>query len=127
LELTKPEGYETFKCSSGWVSGFCKRWGITNQARTNKKDVPIAVKKPVLQAFHRDLYALQYGSTTTTTITPATTATTTTVTAATTTTPPPPPPTPPPLPLQFMAGLALVACSMLTSLLLNLLCLAQEL
>ena len=59
LELTKPEGYLDFKYSSGWVSDFCSRWGISNQARTNKKDVPIAVKEPVLKRMHQAMYKLQ--------------------------------------------------------------------
>jgi hypothetical protein len=41
LELSKPPGWELFKYSKGWVWNFCKRWGITEQCRTNKKDIPI--------------------------------------------------------------------------------------
>jgi hypothetical protein len=59
LKLTKPEGWSDFKCSSGWVSNFCRRWCITKQARTNKKDVPIAVKEPLIKDFHRQMLKLQ--------------------------------------------------------------------
>lgn len=59
LELTKPDGYLDFKCSNGWVSGFCSRWKITKQHRTNKKDIPVSVKMPLLQEMHRQMYMLQ--------------------------------------------------------------------
>ncbi len=55
MEETKPAGWETFACSSGWISGFCKRNRITKQARTNKKDVPILVKQDQLKVFHRQM------------------------------------------------------------------------
>lgn len=59
LDITKPPGYENFLFSNGWVSNFCRRWNISQQARSNKKDVPIAVKEGKLKFFHRSVYALQ--------------------------------------------------------------------
>lgn len=59
LKLTKPDGWEDFRCSSGWVSNFCRRFSITKQARTNKKDVPIAVKEPWIRSFHKQVLNLQ--------------------------------------------------------------------
>jgi hypothetical protein len=59
LRLTQPKGWQEFKCSSGWVSSFCRRYCITQQARTNKKDVPAAAKQPLVQEFHRQMLALQ--------------------------------------------------------------------
>ena len=59
LTMTQPEGWKDFKCSNGWVSGFCRRYCITQQARSNKKDVPAAVKEPLIRSFHRQMLELQ--------------------------------------------------------------------
>ena len=59
LKRTQPEGWRNFKCSNGWVSGFCRRYCITQQARSNKKDVPAAVKEPLIRIFHRRMLELQ--------------------------------------------------------------------
>lgn len=59
LRLTKPEGYLDFKFSNGWVSSFCTRWKITQQVRTNKKDVPIGVKAADLKIMHTQMFELQ--------------------------------------------------------------------
>ena len=53
LRLTKPEGYLACKFSNGWVSGSCARWNLTQQVRTNKKDVPIGIKAAELKVMHK--------------------------------------------------------------------------
>jgi hypothetical protein len=37
LEASKPDGWDTFKFSKGWVWNFCKRFDINKQCATNKK------------------------------------------------------------------------------------------
>lgn len=59
LEETQPEGWENFKYSDGWVWNFCRRHGIASHCRTNKKDIPIAIKEPLVRQFHRDLLEFQ--------------------------------------------------------------------
>jgi len=53
LDLDKPKHYDTFKCSNGWVHDFKKRYRISNRVVSNKKDIPILVKLPRMQKFHR--------------------------------------------------------------------------
>jgi hypothetical protein len=59
LEATKPHKWEKFKYSNGWVWNFCRRWGITEQCRTNKKDIPISIKEPLVRDFHKQILELQ--------------------------------------------------------------------
>jgi hypothetical protein len=56
----QPEGWLTCKLSSGWSSRFCKRYQITDQAKTNKKLLPLSDRIPRIQRFHTFLiYGLQ--------------------------------------------------------------------
>jgi hypothetical protein len=52
LSTQQPQGWETFRCSNGWLAGFKTRFKITSQSATNKKKVPIATKLPLIKAFH---------------------------------------------------------------------------
>lgn len=38
---TQPAGWEDFAASSGWLAGFCKRWDVCSQRRTNKSNIPL--------------------------------------------------------------------------------------
>ena len=46
LMAEKPEGWETFKYSNCWSAKFCKRYRISDQAKTNKKLLPLAGRLP---------------------------------------------------------------------------------
>ena len=59
LEDSQPPDWMLFKYSSGWLYGFCQRWEITDQAQTNKKHVPMAVKLPLLREFHLEMLQTQ--------------------------------------------------------------------
>lgn len=61
LQASKPDGWDTFKFSKGWVWSFCKRFDINQQCVTNKKDIPIQVKEKYVRQFHKDLLAMQRG------------------------------------------------------------------
>ena len=51
---------EEFGCSNGWLCGFCKRWEITYQCRTNKHKRSVQERLPAIREFHRWLiYGLQ--------------------------------------------------------------------
>jgi len=52
LSEMRPMFWDQFKCSNGWLWGFKKRYRITVQCQTNKKDLPIAAKLPVIRKFH---------------------------------------------------------------------------
>ena len=41
-----------FRCSSGWSVRFCKRWGITQQCRTNKNKESVVERLPQIRQFH---------------------------------------------------------------------------
>ena len=46
--------------SEGWVSGFCKRWEITSQCRTNKHKESVTERLPQIRKFHEMLiYGIQ--------------------------------------------------------------------
>ena len=62
-ERDQPAGWETFKYSNGWVSGFCRRWEISSQAQTNKKHVPLITKIPLVKEFHAEMLKLQLSMT----------------------------------------------------------------
>lgn len=62
LEASKPDGWDSFKFSKGWIWNFCKRFGITKQCATNKKDIPISVKQSAVRNFHRTLLEVQRGT-----------------------------------------------------------------
>ena len=53
LTAHKPTGYEHFKYSNGWVSGFKNRYRITYQTRTNKKKLPLAERLHRIKTFHK--------------------------------------------------------------------------
>jgi hypothetical protein len=53
LEEIKPEGWQDFKCSAGWLQGFKTRYKISEQMRNNKKHLPIIERLPVIRAFHQ--------------------------------------------------------------------------
>ena len=60
LHSEQPKGWESCTVSSGWSSRFCKRYEITDQAKTNKKLLPLAARIPRIQKFHTFLiYGLQ--------------------------------------------------------------------
>ena len=48
-----------FFFSNGWAAGFCKRWGISSQVRTEKKRLTVLERLPVIKQFHYDVYHLQ--------------------------------------------------------------------
>jgi hypothetical protein len=50
-----PEQISRFNAENGWVSGYCKRWKISSQARTNKHQVPLEKRLPGIKKFHRFL------------------------------------------------------------------------
>ena len=52
LKKDKPNKYEQFKYSNGWLEGFKKRYSIVLRKRTNKKDIPIENRKGPIQQFH---------------------------------------------------------------------------
>jgi hypothetical protein len=46
--------------SNGLISNFCRRWGLTSQVRSNKKDESLEERLPRIRAFHQSLiYGLQ--------------------------------------------------------------------
>jgi hypothetical protein len=47
-----PAGWERAKASKVWCYRFCKRYDITDQAKTNKKKLPVAERLPAIQHFH---------------------------------------------------------------------------
>ena len=60
LMAEKPEGWETFKYSNCWSAKFCKRYRISDHAKTNKKLLPLADRLPRIRKFHSWLiYTLQ--------------------------------------------------------------------
>ena len=48
-----------FHFSNGWAAGFCKRWGISSQVRTEKKRETVLERLPRIRQFHCDIYELQ--------------------------------------------------------------------
>ena len=42
--------------SGGLISNFCRRWAISNQCRTNKKQLSVEARLPQIQGFHRYLH-----------------------------------------------------------------------
>jgi hypothetical protein len=52
VSAEKPEGWENFKASAGWVWRFKKRYRISVQCQTNKKHIPIIEKLPAIRKFH---------------------------------------------------------------------------
>jgi hypothetical protein len=53
----------TAKLGNGWVTGFCKRYGITDQAKTNSKSTNAHERIPYIQRFHQFLlYQLQWSA-----------------------------------------------------------------
>jgi hypothetical protein len=51
---------DTRDWSEGWVSGFCVRWDISSQCRTNKHTYSLTERSTVIRRFHRWLiYELQ--------------------------------------------------------------------
>ena len=59
LEEHQPPDWKNFRSSPGWLSGFKRRYRISSQARTNKKEVPILERLPTLQKFHRWLHGVR--------------------------------------------------------------------
>jgi hypothetical protein len=60
LMSEQPLGWLDCTVSSGWSSGFCKRYHITDQAKSNKKLLPLGERIPRIQKFHTWLiYGLQ--------------------------------------------------------------------
>jgi hypothetical protein len=53
LEEVAPKGWEDHRCSNGWLSGFNTRYAITDQARTNKKELPVVERLPLIRNFHQ--------------------------------------------------------------------------
>jgi hypothetical protein len=53
LAQYQPNGWSVFRCSMGWLDNFKKRYRITCQVRTNKKETPIAQRLPRIKAFHK--------------------------------------------------------------------------
>ena len=45
--------------SKGWLSGFCRRYNISNQMRTEKKFKSAVERMHVIDQFHRDVWYLQ--------------------------------------------------------------------
>ena len=52
LIAAKPPHWDKFCSSNGWVDGFKKRKRITYPCQTNKKDIPIQEREPLLKIFH---------------------------------------------------------------------------
>jgi hypothetical protein len=55
LTQKKPDGWDTYQYSDGWVCGFCVRFAICSRAMTNKKDQSILERLPDIRRFHRYL------------------------------------------------------------------------
>jgi len=53
LRKNKPQSWDTFAASNGWLSNFKKRYRISAQRVNNKKNVPITEKIPLMKVFHR--------------------------------------------------------------------------
>ena len=58
LQLNQPKGWEEFKYSNGWATGFCLRWRICSRAMTNKKTESVLERLPDIRNFHR--YIIYY-------------------------------------------------------------------
>ena len=58
LTEQKPEGWENFCYSPGWVTGFCVRFSICDRAMTNKKSHSVLERLPIIRQFHRYLIYL---------------------------------------------------------------------
>jgi len=52
LVTDKPPKWEQFQCSNGWVTAFKRRYRISSQCQTNKKNIPLLKKLPLVQKFH---------------------------------------------------------------------------
>ena len=48
-----------FKFSNGWLHGFCVRYNITSQCKTDKKSKPIEERLPEVREFHAFMKFLQ--------------------------------------------------------------------
>ena len=48
----RPMFWDKFKCLNGWLWRFKKRYRITVQCQTNKKELPISAKLPAIKKFH---------------------------------------------------------------------------
>ena len=59
LEADQPQGWADAKLSNGWLYAFKKRFRISSQCLTNKKNVLIVQKVPLLKKFHTWLQDLQ--------------------------------------------------------------------
>ena len=59
LFLNKPPGYEKFQCSPGWLEKFLKRYCVSNQMQTEKKQMCNSLRVPLLQGFHIGLCRIQ--------------------------------------------------------------------
>ena len=58
--LARDYNITDFAASVGWAAGFCHRWDITNQHRSNKHKIPLSERLPAIKTFHRWLiYSLQ--------------------------------------------------------------------
>ena len=61
LAVSQPQGWETAKASKGWCYRWCQRYDVTEQAKTNKKKLPLSERLPAIQAFHTwFIYSLQW-------------------------------------------------------------------
>lgn len=64
LAEIQPRGWEQTKASKGWCYNFCRRYDITDQAKTNKKKLPLSERLQAIQGFHGwFLYDLQWSGT----------------------------------------------------------------
>ena len=59
LQELQPEGWEEFKFSEGWLGAFKTRYRISSLVRTNKKEVPVSQRVPVIRFFHREMDAVR--------------------------------------------------------------------
>ena len=62
LREQKPQYWEDFAASSGWLYGFKRRYRITSQVRTNKNHIPIESRLKSIAEFHRELSVLRLTS-----------------------------------------------------------------
>ena len=63
LRESKPPGWSAAKLSNGWLQGFCKRYSISDQAKTNTKSSNVHDRIPYMQKFHQFLlYDLQWSA-----------------------------------------------------------------
>ena len=56
LSKDKPQGWDQFKCSNGWLSRWKRKYNIVLRKRSNKKRKKLQEREPLLQHFHQYMH-----------------------------------------------------------------------